>query len=174
MIFSISHDVLSGISNLKLGSTTTSVVLLQTYCKMILFGIDCGVTTGVGVWDARHKEVLDIKTGTLPEMYGYIRRFAETFNDDFVLRIEDARKRKWFGNNSNSKIQGAGSIKRDSQLWEQICEYEGWKYQLIHPIKGATKLKHEQFCRITKWDGRTNEHGRDATMLVYGLGRLNI
>jgi len=31
-----------------------------------------------------------------------------------------------------------------------------------------TKLTADQFKRITGWHGRTNEHGRDAAMLVFG------
>ena len=31
-----------------------------------------------------------------------------------------------------------------------------------------TKLSAEQFRRITGWTEQTNEHGRDAAMLVFG------
>ena len=144
---------------------------------MILVGIDTGVKTGVGVWCTDTKKVIDVRSGTLIEMYHYIAEMHELTPDwdmdkEIFLRIEDARKRKWFGSNSKAKAQGAGSIKRDSAIWEEICAYHNWKYQMVHPIKGATKLKSKQFNRITKWEGRTNEHARDALMLVFGLGRI--
>ena len=36
------------------------------------------------------------------------------------------------------------------------------------PKDNKTKLNADQFSRITKWEGRTNEHGRDAAMLIFG------
>lgn len=144
---------------------------------MILVGVDTGVKTGVGVWCTDAKKILDVTSGTLIEMYHYINDL-HALNPDWrvdkevFLRIEDARKRKWFGSDSRGKAQGAGSIKRDCAIWDEICQYHNWDYQMVHPIKGATKLKSQQFKQITKWEGRTNEHSRDALMLVYGLGRI--
>jgi predicted glycosyltransferase involved in capsule biosynthesis len=142
---------------------------------MILIGIDPGTTTGVGIWDKTQKKIVDIRSGGIIEMYHYVMAVHQSlYNDQVKLYIEDARKRKWYGTNTKGKAQGAGSIKRDCKIWEEICTEHNWDYEMIHPIKGATKMNHKQFCRITGYTQRTNEHGRDATMLVYGLGRLNI
>lgn len=39
---------------------------------------------------------------------------------------------------------------------------------MVAPKRNVTKLTHESFVAITKWKGRTNEHKRDAAMLVFG------
>jgi hypothetical protein len=85
----------------------------------------------------------------------------------FVI-IEDARLRKWYGSNSKDKSQGAGSIKRSCQIWEEFFESNYTiDYQFVHPIKGGTKLKADAFKKITGYEGSTNEHGRDAAMLIF-------
>jgi hypothetical protein len=38
---------------------------------------------------------------------------------------------------------------------------------LVHPAANATKKKAKDFIRMTGWTGRTNEHARDAAMLVF-------
>lgn len=36
------------------------------------------------------------------------------------------------------------------------------------PKNNRTKLTAEQFNRLTGWTARTNEHSRDAAMLIWG------
>lgn len=65
------------------------------------------------------------------------------------------------------KAQGVGSVKRDAQIWEDWCTEQGLNFKMIHPAANATKKKAEDFTRMTGWTGRTNEHARDAAMLVF-------
>ena len=143
---------------------------------MIIIGIDPGVKTGVAFWDTKKKELLKVESGSLIAIYEMILSDMELHfpaNDCFI-RIEDARKRKWFGKNSKSKMQGAGSVKRDTKIWQEICEYYEWPYQMIHPIKGATKWDSDKFQRVTGWQGRTNQNARDAAMMVFGLSEVSL
>lgn len=132
-----------------------------------LVGIDPGTKTGLSIYNKTKGELTAVESGTLIEMY----HLLESLDPSSILkvRIEDARKRKWFGNRSNAKAQGAGSIKRDSKLWEEICEYLELPYEMVHPIKGGTKLDADIFKKITGWQGQTNEHKRDSAMLIFGL-----
>jgi hypothetical protein len=82
------------------------------------------------------------------------------------LYIEDARQRTWF-TGGREKAQGVGSVKRDAQIWEDWCKEQGFKFLMIHPAANATKKKATDFKRMTGWVGRTNEHARDAAMLVF-------
>lgn len=135
--------------------------------ELLLIGIDPGTQTGLSVYDPKNQELIAVKSGTIIEMY---QDLLEWHNDHNVkVRIEDARKRKWFGDRSKFKQQGAGSIKRDCKIWEEICEYHNIRYEMVHPIKGGTKLDAKTFKKTTKWEGFTNEHKRDSAMLVYGL-----
>ena len=135
---------------------------------MIWIGIDTGVTTGFSVYCDEKKELLEIKSGTLIEMYKELMIWYNS-DQEIRLRIEDARKRKWYGARSHAKLQGAGSIKRDCQIWEEICEFHDLNYEMVHPIKGGTKLNAQTFNQITGWEGQTNEHKRDSAMLVFRM-----
>jgi hypothetical protein len=134
---------------------------------LIMIGIDPGTQTGLSVYDTNKQELIAVKSGTIIEMYYELLEWIESY--DHKVRIEDARKRKWFGSNSKAKMQGAGSIKRDCKIWEEICDHHEINYEMVHPIKGATKLDAKTFKKMTGWDKQTNEHKRDSAMLVYGL-----
>jgi hypothetical protein len=85
------------------------------------------------------------------------------------VRLEDARKRTWFGKADREQLQGAGSIKRDCQIWEEFFVYHGIAYELVAPKNNKTKLNSEAFLKITGWKDETSVHGRDAAMLVFGF-----
>ena len=134
-------------------------------------GIDAGTHTGVAVWDSQEKEFFQMFTMKLWEAMNYIiayKTHLELTGENFKVIVEDARKRKWFGERSNAKQQGAGSIKRDCTIWEEFLTDNNIPFEMVAPIKGCTKLTSMQFQMITKWNGRTSEHARDAAMLVFG------
>lgn len=83
------------------------------------------------------------------------------------IYIEDARQRKWVTGGCE-KLQGVGSVKRDCQRWQEFCEYHGIDFELVAPKNNRTKTTASEFKRITGWQQRTNEHGRDAAMLIFG------
>jgi hypothetical protein len=60
-------------------------------------------------------------------------------------------------------------VKRDCQIWEDYLTDLRIPFEMVAPKNNATKLTAEQFRRITGYEGKTNEHGRDAAMLVYGF-----
>lgn len=97
---------------------------------------------------------------------------------DIHLRVEDSRLRRWFGENTKGKDQGAGSIKRDCKIWEDFLvtlkEVSEGKitFDFIHPIKGGTKIDASLFKKITGIQKRTNEHGRDAYMLIHNYSNM--
>lgn len=99
---------------------------------------------------------------------------------EVVVRVEDPRQRTWFGTERMSreqerkKLQGVGSVKRDASIWDDflsdLCKTKrNVKYEMVAPKRNVTKLTGESFKAITGWQSRTNEHNRDAAMLVYGL-----
>lgn len=55
------------------------------------------------------------------------------------MRVEDARQRKWFGARSSSKLQGAGSVKRDSAIWDDYLKSTGVMYRMVSPANNTTK-----------------------------------
>ena len=140
---------------------------------MIYMGIDPGTVTGLALWQSQAKS-LELYSGTFIEIYArLINGFSIAPPDDYLIRIEDARLRKWYGPRDGpgqtGKLQGAGSIKRDCTIWEEVCIFHGWNYRMVHPIKGGTKWSAAAFKAATGYQGRTNGHVRDAAMLVYNL-----
>lgn len=87
--------------------------------------------------------------------------------NNLLVRVEDARQRRWFGPRSDAKLQGAGSVKRDAKIWEDFLTDKKIPFEMVPPQFNTTKLKAEAFKKITKWKYATNEHARDAAMLVF-------
>lgn len=89
-----------------------------------------------------------------------------------LVIFEDARTIRIGGGenfNRKEKLQGVGSIKRDCAIWEEFLEGEGLPYQGKRWTRGTTKWDADYFKRTTGWTGQTNNHARDAAVLVFGL-----
>ena len=133
-------------------------------------GIDPGVSTGVAVWDSNNALFLSVESMSILSAIDEVSSLLLKYDKSKVqIRIEDARKRRWFGNAGVERLQGAGSIKRDCSIWEEFVTKNNIKHQLVAPANVRTKLNHAQFSNLTKHTKQTNEHGRDAAMLVFGL-----
>lgn len=127
---------------------------------MIYIGIDPGTKTGIAVWDSAEKRFHTISTLTIFQAINYVNYW----HPNATIIMEDARLRKWFGNSGREKLQGAGSVKRDCAIWEEVFP----NIVKVAPKNNKTKLDQASFERLTGWKGRTSVHGRDAAMLVFG------
>lgn len=132
-------------------------------------GIDVGTHTGVAL--AKNGELIEVFTTTILDAMSYVKGHKDK---KLFLVIEDARKLRWGGYKSGNaaRLQGAGSVKRDCTIWEEFATREEIPYMLVDPRANYGKLKAEAFKRLTGYTKRTNEHGRDAAMLVYGRRRF--
>nr|DAU07334.1 MAG TPA: resokvase [Caudoviricetes sp.]DAU90445.1 MAG TPA: resolvase [Caudoviricetes sp.] len=136
---------------------------------MTYIGIDTGVHTGFAVWHSDTKYLAEVSTMTITQAMERVKMISDIRGKDNIrLFIEDARQRKWFGNAGREKLQGAGSVKRDSRIWEDWCREQGLQYRMVAPKNNRTKLSAAQFKALTKWQGNTSEHSRDAAILVFG------
>lgn len=139
---------------------------------MIAVGIDPGVHTGLAVWDTTDRRFLDIRCSGIVDAMEYLLHVQRDRGIGLVV-FEDARQRKWIPREKDlsqfrGRAMGAGSVKRDCSIWEEWCNAHGIPFQNTPPKQGMTKLTDTAFRGITGWDLRTNEHGRDAAMLVFG------
>lgn len=130
-----------------------------------IIGIDVGVHTGFAVWDVGTRRLIEVSTMKIHEAMDRVMAYS---GSNTFVRVEDARQRKWFGKSGCEKLQGAGSIKRDSQIWDDFLTSKCIQHEMVAPCNNTTKLDGDVFARLTKWDKRTSEHSRDAAMLVYG------
>ena len=138
---------------------------------MIVVGIDPGMHTGLAVWDTSTRQFLDIRCFTIVAAMDYLDELSLERGIGLVV-FEDARQRTWIPRERDirqvkGRAMGAGSVKRDCSIWEEWCEARSIQYIASRPKTGMTKLTDAYFRGITGYDRRTNEHGRDAAMLVF-------
>jgi len=144
----------------------TSVLADKLASTELYIGIDPGTDTGYAIWNVKTKSFHTIKTWKIHQVILDIVQMYKNGHSIKVI-IEDARLRKWYGEKSNAKLQGAGSIKRDCTIWEQFLTDWGIPFELVHPQEGMTKWTSELFNQSTGFKGSTSSHGRDAALLVY-------
>lgn len=130
----------------------------------LVTGIDPGVHTGFATWDATAGRLLSVQTLPIHVAMATVR-----FDMPALVVFEDARRRQWFGNSGREKLQGAGSVKRDSKIWEDFLTDLGVPFVMKAPASGNSKWKSDRFQTVTKWQERCSEHARDAALLVYGM-----
>jgi hypothetical protein len=130
-------------------------------------GIDPGVNTGIAVWD-RVGKVFTVVTSTKihTAMFQVIQWQQLADSGGIIVRLEDARQRTWFGAAGKDQLQGAGSIKRDCTIWQDFLEEKGIPFELVPPRKNKTKVTQAYFLQVSGWREKTNNHARDAGMLV--------
>lgn len=133
----------------------------------VVIGIDPGVNTGFAISEGG--KLLRVECMSAVEAEQCVMQCVIVYGAANVfVRYEDARMRQWFGSKGIGELQGAGSIKRDCSRWQEFLEHHNIPHSRVAPQANRTKLKADQFKRITGWQGRTNEHARDAAMLVVG------
>lgn len=132
-------------------------------------GIDPGVNTGYAVYHINSKRLLTVKSLKIHEAFEYLLDL-NSLNRLKIVRVEDARLRTFF-TGGKEKAQGVGSIKRDCKIWEDFLTDKGIQFEMIHPKTQRTKVKADTFKNITGWINPTNEHSRDAGMLVFGYNK---
>lgn len=139
-------------------------------------GIDPGVRTGYAIWDAVDGSFVEVSTLPMTEALFKARTFVEakrTEGLDTILVVEDARQRRWIPRGATwrreiGRAMGAGSVKRDSQVWGEWAKACAVEVFRVPPRKGMTKWSADTFAAVTRWTKRCSNHARDAALLVWG------
>lgn len=135
-----------------------------------VIGIDSGLNTGVCVWDTSGKMIRFINTLRIHKAMDVVKGWHERNPETVLVRVEDARQRKWFGKkDASDKAQGAGSIKRDAKIWEDFLTDLGVDFEMVDPKNNATKISQDYFNKVSGHNGRCSVHARDAGMMVIGF-----
>lgn len=132
-------------------------------------GIDTGVETGLATWITATRELRRVDTFTIDWAMQIVKGYAEFYDNDILVRVEDARLAVFGRGKEAHRLRGAGSVMRDAKIWEDFLTREKIPFEMVRPRKEFTKWKSDAFKRLTGWEGRTTSHGRDAALLVFGL-----
>lgn len=135
--------------------------------KILIIGVDCGVNTGISVWNQSNSKLEFVSSTMIHRAFNTIISSKDEIK---LVRVEDARLRTYF-TGGKEKAQGAGSIKRDSKIWEDFLTDNQIPFELVAPKNNTTKLDANKFRKITGWLKSTNQHARDAAMLVFGWNK---
>ena len=140
---------------------------------MLWIGIDTGVHTGLAIWDGKGSRFLSIEELKIHRAMDVVEALAKANPGEVRARVEAARQRKWIPNMGNirneiGRAKGAGSVERDCSIWEDFLADINVPCEMVAPRYNVTKLRQEAFANLTGWAQRTNEHERDAAMLVFG------
>lgn len=139
----------------------------------VIIGIDPGKHTGFAVWS---RKMQSLNLGMF-DFWGLIKTLElmnNLYQRKMFVRIEDPNQNPamhWNQhkagsiNNAANIAQKVGMNKRDAQLIMEFLEKNGIPFEAVKPTK--TKLKADEFKKITGYQGKTNEHNRDAGMLCY-------
>ncbi len=133
----------------------------------VIIGIDPGTKTGIAIWNPHKQEFGIIRSMKIHEALEVVATFknfgVEVYCEDPTTWVPFKK-----GKGDSSRMQGAGSIKRDFRIWKDFCEDNGIPFHPVGLHKVKKKISAEYFQRLSGWSGRTCEHGRDAAMLVIG------
>ena len=146
----------------------------------LFIGIDPGKTTGMALWVPGDK-LLRLHSGSFWEIYYDVLQYDKECT---VIVVEDPNKnRPVFPRHGASKkeiikiAQNVGMNKRDAQLLIEGFRLEGYTVVQVKP-RGSKysrgKMDAKQFSAMTGYKGSSNQHNRDAALLVYGLNEVEM
>lgn len=139
-----------------------------------VIGVDTGVNTGICAYSRKEKKILYLASIKIHAAMDYIASYHRAYPGLVFVRVEDARQRTWIPKQKTESAErgrreGAGSVKRDAQIFEDFLNDLKIDFEMVAPKNNSTKVDAKYFKKITKWEGSTNSHSRDAAMLVIGL-----
>lgn len=137
-----------------------------------IIGIDPGIKNGFAVKGVTSGELLQVASYPLHGLLAILKHYggiAEGF-DNLLVKIENPNT--WVGfkgisrEEANLRRAGAGAVKQTYKHIIEYLEFEGIPYQNIKLQGKLKKLKSDKFKEISGWTQATNEHGRDAAMMI--------
>lgn len=156
----------------------------------IHIAIDAGATTGIAIWDGTF---LKLDSGGFWDIIYWIEKYI--YDDlkpnkiDFIIYIENPNlnkitfRRRGHFRTDDRKAQNVGMNKRDAKLWIEWCELNKIPYVPVKPLrkkkngvfiwKGVDgKISHQEFISLTKYQKQTNQHERDACLILMKFVKL--
>lgn len=139
--------------------------------KKHLIGIDPGMNCGYALCNPDGK-LFDVTTLKMWELLKVLEMLKFALKENLLIRIEDPNT--WIpfkGKKHNaSRLQGVGGVKQTYKHIIEFLEDNGFEYENTRIQGNYKKMTSSKFKQMTGWGKPTNEHGRDAAMLVWDRG----
>lgn len=135
--------------------------------QTIYIGIDPGTTTGVAVIvNGQYEDIVQCNIIKAMEKVKYWCQSPESY--DICIHIENPSYRKYFGQTSRERLQGAGSIKRDYKIWSEFAEHHKLRLFPVSPASiGSTFDNEAVFKAATGYKKKCGIHARDAAKIIF-------
>lgn len=158
--------------------TNGKIIIAATDKRKLLIGLDPGQQNGFAVWDG--EKFLKMKTLTFWELVAELREirdYAKSEGIELHVRLEWPVANKPVFDRANANeigkrlriAQNVGQNKNDAIRIAEFMEDNGISYEKCTPNKNSMiNLNAERFRMITKYEGRTSQHVRDAAGYVWG------
>jgi hypothetical protein len=147
--------------------------------KQYCLGIDSGEKTGMALYCRKRKKMVDLRTVDFWQSITYLMELQiDIGRDNLEIFVEDSEyhkglyaKRK-YGNSMAVQIkisEGVGRNKQDNRRLKQWLELNHIPFRAVIPGReSCTKMDQITFKKLTGWAESSNEHERDAALLVWG------
>lgn len=138
----------------------------------VTVGIDPGTHTGVAIYRAgRLVELQTIEPHQLVEVIETVMPARVVFEDS---RLISPTWKRGVSNAAQLKIaRDVGQIDAWCRLIVATCERLQIPAHGISPKAKGAKLSAAQFAVLTGWEGRSNEHSRDAACVAWQFRRAS-
>lgn len=145
----------------------------------LCIGIDPGIeNTGIALWIPAIK-VLHLETlpfwSAIELFFDRMHRLPDTAKIIVVMEAPQANRPTFDHGQGNASVrekisQNVGENKAVAKLYQKWFEAHSIEIILKKPnSRSMTKLSAEAFRNLTKYEGKTNSHTRDAAMLVWKM-----
>lgn len=127
-------------------------------------GIDPGIKNGIAIYCRQEKQLVAVNTLPLHELFEVLRSYAKLAE----VYIENPNTYVPFkGVQQGARLQGAGAVKQTYKHIIHFLEAFEMPYKPTKLQGTFKKIPADKFQQITGFNGKTNEHGRDAAMIAF-------
>lgn len=138
--------------------------LLQKKQRFVI-GIDPGINCGFAVFDRMEKKLIACRSMQLWELFQTLRAWS---SNNVEVFIENPNTWTNIGQGKvEGREQGAGAVKQSYKHITQFLDHLSVKYTATKLQGTMKKANAAKFKLITRWVGKTNEHSRDAALIVF-------
>ena len=129
-------------------------------------GIDPGMNNGFAIYDRQLAEITHCNSMPLHVLLDTLKLWQK---NEIEVFIENPNT--WVGfkgkKGNDARLQGAGAVKQTYRHIVEFLEEYAIPYTPTKLQGNLKKVSKDYFAKVTGYKDRTNEHARDAAMIVF-------